>query len=262
MRMSTRRALAGTALALLAWAPAAGAVQAQSGPGILVFAAASLSEALDANVRRFESQGGGSLVVSYAASSALARQVERGAPAEIFISADLDWMDFLDKRGLVQRGTRVSLLSNRLVLIVPAHSKASVAIAPRFPLAGLLGDGRLAMADPDSVPAGKYARAALEALGIWRDVSGKIARAENVRAALALVARGESPFGIVYRTDAAAEPRVHVAGEFDPALHPPIVYPAAILTGSRSSTATAFLAFLRSPAARTVWTRHGFQPME
>lgn len=233
---------------------------AQERAGVTVFAAASLKEALDEVVRRFESGKGGRIRVSYAASSALARQIEKGAPADIFISADLDWMDHLEKRGLIRATTRGNLLSSRLVLIVPADSKAVLTIAPGFPLATALGDRRLAMPDPDSVPAGKYGRAALEALGVWPDVAPKVARAENVRAALALVARGEAPFGIGYSTDAMAERKVRVIGEFAAHLHPPIVYPVALTSESKSGTAEVLLRFLRSAEARSVWQQYGFRP--
>jgi molybdate transport system substrate-binding protein len=234
-------------------------VHAQERP-VTAFAAASLKEAMDELARRFESAGGGRVLVSYAASPALARQIENGAPADIFISADLDWMDYLEKRKLVRAATRANLLSNRLVLIAPADSKAVFTIGPRFPLAALLGDKRLAMADPDSVPAGKYGRAALEALEVWAQVAPKVARAENVRAALALVARGEAPLGIVYATDALAERKVRVIGEFAAHLHPPIVYPAALTSGSKSESAGRFLQFLRSAEARPVWQQYGFRP--
>lgn len=227
---------------------------------VTVFAAASLKEAMDELARRFERGGGGRVLVSYAASPALARQIENGAPADIFISADLDWMDYLEKRKLVRAATRANLLSNRLVLIAPADSKAVLTIGPRFPLAALLGDRRLAMADPDSVPAGKYGRAALQALEVWAEVAHKVARAENVRAALALVARGEAPFGIVYATDAVAERKVRVIGEFAANLHPAIVYPAALTSASKSESAGSFLQFLRSAEARPVWQQYGFRP--
>lgn len=223
-----------------------------------VFAAASLRDALDELATDFRKRAKGKLTISYAASSALAQQIARGAPADIFISADLDWMDYIEKRGLVKQGSRVELVANRLVLVAPKDSKASFAIGPKFPLASLLGDRRLAMADPDYVPAGKYGRAALEKLGVWQEVSGRLARGENVRAALAFVARGEAPFGIVYRTDALAERNVRIIGEFTQNLHPPIVYPAAIMAGSRSPEAAGLMAHLRSPAVRPVWERHGF----
>jgi molybdate transport system substrate-binding protein len=227
-----------------------------------VFAAASLKEALDQLVADFRQRAKGKVTVSYAASSALAQQIVKGAPVDLFLSADLDWMDYVEKKGLVRKGSRVNLLTNRLVLVAPKDTKASFTIGPKFPLASLIGDRRLAMADPDYVPAGKYGRAALEKLGVWQEVSGKIARGENVRAALAFVARGEAPFGIVYRTDVLAEPGVRIAGEFAQDLYPPIIYPAAIMATSRSAEAAALLAHLRSPTARVVWERHGFGAAE
>lgn len=231
---------------------------AQTRMQVTVYAAVSMKEGLDDLTRRFEKQGGGHVRVSYAASSALARQIESGAPADVFISADLQWMDYLDQRKFIQSASRVNLLSNRLVLIAPADSKSTLFIAAKFPLAAELGSNRLAMADPGSVPAGKYARAALEALGVWHQVAPKAVRAENVRAALALVARGEVPFGIVYSSDALAEPKVRVIGQFPVNVHPPIVYPAALLTSSRSKAAEALLRFLRSVDARLVWRKYGF----
>jgi molybdate transport system substrate-binding protein len=231
---------------------------AQPRADITVYAAASMKESLDVVARQFEKQAGGRVVVSYGASPALARQIENGAPADLFISADLDWMDYLDQRKLIRAGSRGNLLSNRLVLIAPADSKAVLTIAPRFPLSAALGSHRLAMADPESVPAGKYGKAALEKLGVWSTVASKIARAENVRAALALVARGEAPFGIVYNTDALAERKVRVIGEFPANLHPPIVYPVALLADSRSQAAEGLLQFLRSAEARAVWRKFGF----
>jgi molybdate transport system substrate-binding protein len=220
---------------------------------LLVFAAASLKTALD------EISAGQKVKISYAASSALARQIEAGAPADLFISADLDWMDYVDQRKLVRPDTRGTLLSNRIVLIAPADSKASVKIEPGFALAALLGkDGRLAMADVNAVPAGKYGKAALEALNVWPNVSGRLAQAENVRATLLLVARGEAPVGIVYATDAAVEKNVRVLDTFPAGTHPPILYPAAQLRGSNHPQATAWLGTLRSPAATAVFEKNGF----
>ena len=214
---------------------------------ILVFAAASLKNALD----EVNAAYGKPVTASYAASSALARQIEAGAPAQVLISADLEWMDYLEKKNLLGPGTRRNLLGNRLVWIVPAA-------APRVsdPLQALGADSRLALADPQHVPAGKYAKAALQKMGLWNSVATRIAAAENVRAALALVARGEAPLGIVYRTDALAEPRVAVAGAIDPRLHPPIVYPAALL----SSGGADYFGFLASPQAKAIFARHGFSP--
>ena len=231
---------------------------AQTRPLVTVYAAASLKEGLDNLTRQFEKQAGATVRVSYAASSALARQIENGAPTDLYISADLEWMDYLDKRKLILSASRVNLLSNRLVLIAPADDQSSIVIATNFPLAAALGRSRLALADPASVPAGKYAKAALESLGVWQQLAPKLARAENVRAALALVARGETPFGIVYSADALAEPKVRVVGQFPANLHAPIVYPAALLTDSRSKAAAALLFFLQTPDARKVWHKYGF----
>jgi molybdate transport system substrate-binding protein len=224
---------------------------------VTVFAAASLKDALDDNVKVYQAGSGDKIVVSYAASSALAKQIESGAPADLFISADLDWMDYLEQRRLIKTDTRRNLLRNRLVLIAPADSKASVKIEPGFPLARILGDGRLAMANPDSVPAGKYGKASLEALGVWKDVQSKVAPAENVRAALVLVSRAEAPLGIVYRTDAMVEPKVRIVAEFPENSHPPIIYPAAV-TATGNSAAAAFLDSLSKPAAMAVFAKYGF----
>jgi len=224
---------------------------------VTVFAAASLKDALDENVKAYQAKAKDRVVVSYAASSALARQIEAGAPADIFMSADLDWMDYLEQRRLIKSDTRRNLLRNRLALIAPADSKVSVSIAQGFPLAKLLGNGRLAMANPEAVPAGKYGRASLEALGVWNDVQGKLASVENVRAALVLVSRGEAPLGIVYKTDATAEPKVRVVGLFPENTHPPIIYPVAI-TATGSPPAETFLNWLNRAEARTIFQKHGF----
>jgi molybdate transport system substrate-binding protein len=224
---------------------------------VTVFAAASLKDALDENARAYQAKAGDRILVSYAASSALAKQIEAGAPADLFISADLDWMDYLERRHLIKSDTRQNLLRNRLVLVAPADSKVSVTIAPGFPLATLLGNGRLAMANPDAVPAGKYGKASLEALGIWKDVQSKVAAAENARAALVLVSRGEAPFGIVYRTDAVADPKVRVVGLFPEDTHPPVVYPIAV-TAAGKPAAGAFLKWLNESQARAVFEKHGF----
>ncbi|HZE11811.1 MAG TPA: molybdate ABC transporter substrate-binding protein [Burkholderiales bacterium] len=224
---------------------------------VTVFAAASLKDALDENAKVYQLKAADRIVVSYGASPALAKQIEAGAPADLFISADLDWMDYLEQRRLIKTDTRRNLLRNRLVLIAPADSKASVNIAPGFPLATLLGSGRLAMANPDAVPAGKYGKASLEALGVWKDVQSKVAAAENVRAALVLVSRGEAPFGIVYKTDAAADPKVRVVGLFPENTHPPIIYPIAI-TVTGKPPAEAFLKWLSQPEARAIFEKHGF----
>jgi molybdate transport system substrate-binding protein len=226
---------------------------------VTVFAAASLKESLDASARSFEAASGHRVVVSYAASSALARQIEAGAPAAMFISADTDWIDYVESKGLAEPGSRRNLLANDLVLIAPASSASSLRIAPGFGLAQALGGGRLALANPDAVPAGKYAKAALATLGVWSEVEPKVARAENVRAALALVARAEAPYGIVYRTDALAEKGVSIVDTFPASTHPPIVYPLVLLKAGATPAARALAAHLASNAARATWTRFGFR---
>jgi molybdate transport system substrate-binding protein len=218
-----------------------------------IFAAASLKNALDEVAAVFPAK----VTVSYGASSALARQIEVGAPADVFISADLAWMDYLEKKGLLAAGTRRNLLGNRLVLIAPAAQPVKLEPAPGFPIASALKNGRIALANPDSVPAGKYAKAALEKLGVWGQVAGRVAAADNVRAALALVARGEAPLGVVYQTDASAEPNVRVAGVFPEDSHPPVIYPVAALKGAKPGAAT-LLEFLAGPQARRIFEKHGF----
>ena len=225
---------------------------------VTVFAAASLKESMDEQVRRFEAASGNKVIVAYGASNALAKQIESGAPADVFISADLDWMDYLEQRKLLKPHTRSNLLDNTLVLIAPATRTSTLKIAPNFPLASTLGQDKLAMANPDSVPAGKYGKSALESLGVWKSVEGKIARTETVRAALALVARGEAPFGIVYRTDAMADTSVKVVDAFPSGSHPPIVYPIAVVAGAKSPAANGLVEYLRSASARPVWEKYGF----
>lgn len=226
---------------------------------LFVFAAASLKEALDDCIAAYRPHTADRIVASYAASSALARQIEAGAPADVFVAADVDWMDEVEKRGLIDARSRRNLVGNRLVLIAPAESKASLEISPGFPLASELGRGRLAMANPDAVPAGRYGKAALESLGVWNDVRPKIAAADNVRAALVLVSRGEAPLGIVYRTDALADARVRIVATFPESAHPPIVYPVAVTARGRPS-ARAFVEWLRRPEARAIFERRGFLP--
>lgn len=245
-----RRALAVFILAFLPWMPARAAT-------LTVFAAASLRESLDEAACAFEKASGHVVRISYAASSALAKQIEAGAPAQLFISADGEWMDYVESRKLL-KGPRVNLLANALVLVAPAAAVPKLRIAPGFALAAALGDGRLAMADPQSVPAGKYGRAALESLGAWVQVQAKLAPTENVRAALALVARAEAPLGIVYRTDARAEPRVAVVDTFPESSHPAIVYPMGVLRDAPAA-ADDLAAFLAAPGTRAIWRRHGFE---
>lgn len=240
--------------ALLATASAFAAAEER----VLVFAAASLKNALD----EVAAQAPVKSAVSYASSSALARQIVAGAPAEVFVSANVEWMDYVQKAKRLLPGTRVDLLGNRLVLVAPATSAVQVTPAPGFPLAKLLGaDGRLAIGQPDHVPAGQYAKAALQSLGVWESVRNRLAPAENVRAALALVARGETPLGIVYATDAADEPEVRVVGAFPADSHPPIVYPAALTTAAKGEAARRLLDFLGSPAAGRLFEKHGFAPL-
>jgi len=197
--------------------------------------------------------------VNYAGSSALARQIDHGAPADVFISADLDWMDWLQGKGHVDVATRRELLGNALVLIAPASAATSaVNLAPGVNLLPLLGDGRIALALTASVPAGKYAKAALESLGIWPQVQAHVAESENVRAALLLVARGEAPLGVVYASDARAEPRVKTIATFPADSHPPIVYPIAVLRASRHPQARAFVEWLQQADALDIFRQHGF----
>jgi molybdate transport system substrate-binding protein len=224
---------------------------------VTVFGAASLADALKEIAADYEKQSGKQVAVSLAASSALARQIEASGGADIFISADLDWMDYLDKKGLIQHDMRENLLGNRLVLVAGKDAGGSIAIAPHFDLLGALKGGRLAMADPDTVPAGKYGRAALMSLGVWPGIAGHVVNAENVRVALAYVARGEAPLGIVYETDAKADARVKIAGVFPESSHPPILYPAALVKDAKPEART-FLAYLASPMARAVFEKDGF----
>ena len=226
---------------------------------LTVFAAASLKNALDSAATAYQASTGNKTTISYAGSSALAKQIEHGAPADIFISADLDWMDYVAKAKLIKDGTRSNMLGNRLVLITPKSSSADIKIGKDFALAAALGDGRLAVADVKALPAGKYAHAALEKLGVWSAVEPKLAQAENVRAALALVAQGEAPFGIVYETDAVAEPKVKIVDFFPDDTHPPIIYPIAVTAASKNpDAALAFISYLKSPEGQAAFTKQGF----
>lgn len=232
-------------------------MQAQEVRGPIVLAAASLQESLNAAADAWAARGHARPVLSFAASSALARQAAAGAPADLFISADEAWMDDLDKRHLLRPGTRVDLLTNRLVLIAPVGSSVRLTIRPGFPLAAALGQGRLATA-AEAVPAGHYAREALTKLDVWPQVAGKVAGAESVRAALALVARGEAPLGVVYATDAQAEKRVRVVATFPENSHAPILYPIAALAGSRNADAEGFRRFLLSARGKALFRPYGF----
>jgi molybdate transport system substrate-binding protein len=231
---------------------------AKADDATLVFAAASLKNALDAAVDDYSKTSGKTVTVSYAATSALAKQIQEAAPADIFFSADLDWMDKLQEKNLIAADSRVTLLGNDIVLVAPQDSTVSLTIAPNFPLAAALGDGKLAMALTASVPAGKYGKAALEKLGVWDSVSANVAEAENVRAALALVSRGEAPLGIVYTTDANADKSVKVVGTFPEDSHPPILYPVA-LTATAKPDARAFLDYLTSAKAKPIFEAQGFR---
>jgi molybdate transport system substrate-binding protein len=224
---------------------------------VVVFAAASLKNALDGINAAWQKESGKKAKISYAASSALAKQIEQEAPAQVFISADLDWMDYVAQKNLIKRESRANLLGNRIVLVAPKDQAQAVDIKPGFDLAKVLGGGRLAMANVDTVPAGKYGKAALEKLGVWASVSEKVAQAENVRAALLLVSRGEAPAGIVYQTDAAADPNVKIIGSVPEDAHPPIIYPVA-LTNKAGPDAAAFLAYIRGATVRPLFEAQGF----
>ena len=249
---------AASVLLIVAGLTVIGARQSAQAADVVVFAAASLKNALDDAAHSFQQQSGVPVKIPYAASSQLAKQIESGAPADIFISADLAWMDYLQKRNLIEPASRRNLLGNQLVLVAPAGSGTKVDIKPGFDLVGLLHGRRLAMADPDSVPAGKYGKAALDKLGIWQKVMPHVAGAENVRAALLYVDRKETPLGIVYATDAASDPKVEIAGIFPEDTHPPIIYPIALTAASKNPDAAKFLAFLESPAARPAFEKQGF----
>ncbi|MCZ8335824.1 MAG: molybdate ABC transporter substrate-binding protein [Rhodobacteraceae bacterium] len=225
---------------------------------VVVFAAASLKTALDAVAAEFEAETGHDVTVSYAGSGQLAKQIIQGAPADIFISAAENWMDEVERAGLVVAGTRADLLGNQLVLIAHGKGAAPVEIAAGFDLAGMLGDGRLSMAMVEAVPAGQYGKAALESLGIWASVEGAVAQSENVRAALALVSAGEAPFGIVYASDAVADDNVTVVGRFPAESHAPIVYPAALLTEAADAADRAFLEALSGDGADAIFAAQGF----
>jgi molybdate transport system substrate-binding protein len=262
VRFSSLRRIAALTVAMsigsASYASSTGSARAQN-RDVLVFAAASMKNALDEiNDAWARENGGRKATISYAASSALAKQIEGGAPADLFVSADLDWMEYVGDKGLIRTETRINLLGNRIVLIAPKDGVSAMTIAPGLDLAGALGQGRLAMANVDAVPAGKYGKAALEKLGAWNAVKDRVAQAENVRAALLLVSRGEAPLGIVYQTDAAADPTVKIVGTFPEDTHPPIVYPVAVTKTSANGNAPALLAFLRGPAARVAFERQGF----
>ena len=227
---------------------------------VTVFAASSLKNAMDEVLKRFTDQTGVAAKAAYGASPVLARQIEQGAPADLYVSADPDWMNYLAKRDLIVPASRADLLTNHLALIAPADSKLSLRIARNMPLAAALGADRLAMAGPE-VPAGRYGEASLTALGVWPSVRDKLARAENVRASMAFVARGETPLGIVYDTDAKVEPKVRIVGLFPDSSHPAILYPVAQVAASKNPDSARLLRFLKGPAAAKVFRAYGFKVM-
>lgn len=234
-------------------------VSACAGGNVTVFAAASLTNAVNDIGKLFTEKNKGAFMPSYLSSSTLAKQIENGAPANVFISADEKWMDYLAEKKLIDPATRSNLLGNRLVLIAPANSRISkVNITSGFNLAGLLAGGKLSVGDPAHVPAGIYAKQALDALGVWKSVEGSLARGANVRLALVLVERGEAPLGIVYATDAAISKKVKVVGVFPESSHPPIVYPAALVAGHETAAAKSFIEFLKTPQARAIFEKYGF----
>lgn len=260
MKEMTRKTVLRTAM-LVAVAVAGSGLHVGSAAAqekLTVFAAASLKNALDAVNAACQADVGERATVSYAASSALAKQVEQGAPADIFMSADLDWMKYLSDKNLTAKDTERQVLGNSIVLVAPADSAARTEIKANFDIAALVGSGKLAMANVDAVPAGKYGKAALEKLGVWASVSGKVAQAENVRAALALVSTGEAPVGIVYATDAVAHPKVKVIGTFPTDSHPAIIYPVAKLAGAKSAKVPAFLKCLENDKSAALFRKEGF----
>ena len=251
--MKLKRLLGGI-LAIMLMTTAAQAAE------VIVFAAASASNALDEIAGLFTAKGLGTVKSSYASSSTLAKQVEQGAPADLFLSADTQWVDYLDQRHLLEAGSRSNLLGNQLVLVAPADaSQANVTIDGSLDWAKLLGDGRLSTGDPDHVPVGLYLKQALTNLGQWKAVEPKVARADSVRSALAFVERGEAPLGVVYATDAAISKKVKVVGLFPESLHDPVVYPVALIAGRNNASAQALLQFLHTPEAQAVFLKYGFK---
>ena len=249
--------VAGAFLCLALLASGAGNARGVERPAIVVFAAASLTNVLQDLGDAFTKQTSVPVKFSFAASSALARQIENGAPADVFFSADIDWMDYLQKRNLIQTASRRDVVGNRLVLIAPSDSTVELKIKPHFPLATALGSKRLATGDPESVPAGRYAQAALTSMGVWDEVAARIIRADSVRSALAFVDRGEAPLGIVYETDAMIDKHVRVVDIFPATSHPPVVYPIA-LTLTAKADAAKFVAYIASPAADVTFKAYGF----
>ena len=259
--LGTRRAFT-SALAAAAFVLSAGGLVQQAaaqGKDVVILAAASLKNALDEASADWTKKTGQKTRISYASSSALAKQMEGGIPADIFISADVPWMDYVAERKLIKPASRSDFLGNQIVLIAGKDSRIDLKIDKGFDLRGALGkDGRLAMGSVDAVPAGRYGKAALEYLGVWPSVSDRVAQAESVRMALALVSRGEAPFGIVYTTDAASDPAVRIVGAFPVGSHPPIIYPMALLASSTNPDAQAFIDYLKTPGAKPFFEKQGF----
>ncbi|ACB95900.1 molybdate ABC transporter substrate-binding protein [Beijerinckia indica] len=250
-------------LALPQWSLAqAPAPAPTAGTGPVIFAAASMKTALDGVAAAWQAQTGKKPAISYASSAVLAKQIEQGAPADIFISADVEWMDYLDKAKLLKPGTRRNLLGNELVLIEPANDNVALKITSGFDLAKATGDSKIAVCTISSCPGGIYAKQAFENLKVWSEVEPKLAQADNIRNALALVSRGEAKFGVVYATDAKAEPKVKVVDTFPSASHNPIVYPIALLNSSTNPDAQAFAGFLTSQAATKILTDQGFSILQ
>jgi len=262
MVMMSRRKLICRVAALataagVAWGTLQAPAQAQGGD-IVIFAAASLTDALDAINAKWQKETGKKATVSYAASSVLAKQIEQDAPAQIFVAADLYWMDYVEQRKLIKPESRVNLLGNRIVLIARKDKAQAIEIRQGFDLARLVGRGHLALANVDSVPAGKYAKASLEKLDVWPSVADKLAQSADVRAALLRVSRGQAPVGIVYQTDAAADQNVTIIGTFPDNTHPPIVYPIALTSKASNPDAAAFYAYLRGAKATAEFKALGF----
>jgi molybdate transport system substrate-binding protein len=256
-QLSKIKRVAGATVVALLVTMAAGAIPARAAD-IVGLAAMTLQNVIDEAASVYERQTDATVAFSYGSSPALVGQIDNGAPADIFISADSDWMDAAEYKALIRAGTRVNLASSNLVLIAPRDKAVPVALTPGFPIRQMLGDGRLVMCDPMMMPAGRYGRAALEKLGVWKTVQDRVANADNVRAALAYVSRGEAPLGIVFDTDAALDPGVKIVGVFPPDSHPPIVYPAAIIASSDHIDAASFLVFLASPKGRAIFAKYGY----
>lgn len=250
------------AVSFLGTAPAVGEAQAAE-PEITVFAAASTTNAVTDIGKLYTDKGLGSIKTSFASSSTLAKQIEQGAPADVFLSANTNWMDYLDERKLTEPDTRLNLLRNRIVLIVPNDSNIqTITIGKEMDMPALLGkEGRLAVGDPEHVPVGMYGKKALETLGLWNAVKDRLAPAKDVRAGLALVERAEAPLGLVYESDVAASDKVRIIGVFPIGSHPDVIYPVAAVSGKKTASAKKFIAFLTTPEAKAVFKKYGFEGM-